>query len=68
MGLGAPHAYSVMDLRETEDKEGKRVRLMQLRNPWGEASPKTWQGPPPPPRGASGVWGSGVEEVLRSGS
>eukprot|EP00667_Euglena_gracilis_P001388 EG_transcript_1388 len=44
MGLGAPHAYSIMDVREVKDQEGNPVRLVQLRNPWGEAAPKTWQG------------------------
>eukprot|EP00929_Paragymnodinium_shiwhaense_P062238 TRINITY_DN31073_c0_g1_i1.p1 TRINITY_DN31073_c0_g1~~TRINITY_DN31073_c0_g1_i1.p1 ORF type:complete len:1064 (-),score=234.28 TRINITY_DN31073_c0_g1_i1:108-3299(-) len=43
MGLQAPHAYGVLDVREVM-VEGRIERLMQIRNPWGERAPKTWMG------------------------
>lgn len=43
MGLQAPHAYGVMDLREAM-VDGSIVRLMKIRNPWGERAPRTWKG------------------------
>lgn len=42
-GLQAPHAYGVLDVREAL-VNGKLERLMQIRNPWGENAPRTWQG------------------------
>ncbi|KAF4736506.1 hypothetical protein FOZ62_024721, partial [Perkinsus olseni] len=38
-GLQAPHAYSVMDVREVGEN-----RLLLLRNPWGAQSPRSWIG------------------------
>jgi len=43
MGLQAPHAYGIMDLREAE-VDGGIVRLLKIRNPWGERAPRTWKG------------------------
>jgi len=43
MGLQAPHAYGILDAREVE-VNGKIVRLMKIRNPWGERAPRTWKG------------------------
>merc|ERR1719193_590354 len=43
LGLQAPHAYCVLDVKEVE-VNGKAERLMQIRNPWGERSPRTWMG------------------------
>jgi len=43
MGLQAPHAYGILDVREVV-VEGQLVRLMKIRNPWGERAPRTWRG------------------------
>eukprot|EP00755_Sulcionema_specki_P013469 Sspe_Gene.54032::Locus_29842_Transcript_1_1_Confidence_1.000_Length_3503::g.54032::m.54032/K08582/CAPN15; calpain-15 len=43
LGLQTPHAYGVLDVREVVHN-GQLVRLLQLRNPWGERSPRTWKG------------------------
>ena len=43
LGLQTPHAYSVLQVREVAH-EGRVVRLLQFRNPWGERAPRTWQG------------------------
>ena len=40
-GLIKNHAYTLIDTEEIEDDEGKKVRLVQLRNPWGF---KEWNG------------------------
>merc|ERR1719253_75874 len=42
-GLACPHAYGIMDAREVQ-VDGKLVRLIKLRNPWGERAPRTWKG------------------------
>jgi calpain-15 len=42
-GLQAPHAYGILDAREVQ-VDGKLVRLLKIRNPWGEKSPRTWKG------------------------
>ena len=36
MGLVAAHAYTLIAVRLVMDDEGKEVRLVQLRNPWGK--------------------------------
>jgi calpain-15 len=41
LGLVDAHAYSLIAAREIEDDSGKKVRLIQIRNPWGK---KEWQG------------------------
>ncbi|CAK0880032.1 unnamed protein product, partial [Prorocentrum cordatum] len=43
-GLQAPHAYGILDVKEVQDAEGKLHRLVQIRNPWGEEAPRTWNG------------------------
>ena len=40
----APHAYGIMDAQEIE-VDGQLLRMMKLRNPWGERAPRTWKGP-----------------------
>ena len=40
-GLVKNHAYTLIDTEEIEDDQGKKVRLVQLRNPWGY---KEWNG------------------------
>ena len=40
-GLQAPHGYAVLDLKEFEESG---VRLIKLRNPWGEESVASWRG------------------------
>ncbi|KAH8591345.1 hypothetical protein B0O99DRAFT_632494 [Bisporella sp. PMI_857] len=40
-GLALGHAYSILQSREEVDEDGKKVRLVQIRNPWGERS---WDG------------------------
>eukprot|EP00747_Dinoflagellata_sp_TGD_P006889 gnl/TRDRNA2_/TRDRNA2_116515_c2_seq1.p1 gnl/TRDRNA2_/TRDRNA2_116515_c2~~gnl/TRDRNA2_/TRDRNA2_116515_c2_seq1.p1 ORF type:complete len:852 (-),score=157.45 gnl/TRDRNA2_/TRDRNA2_116515_c2_seq1:198-2564(-) len=52
MGLQAPHAYGVLDVREVKDKNGRLVRMMKIRNPWGERAPRTWKG----------KWGKGSDQ------
>eukprot|EP00659_Diplonema_papillatum_P010380 gene10380-15984_t len=43
LGLQTPHVYGVLQVRELFH-DGKRHRLIQCRNPWGERAPRTWQG------------------------
>ena len=43
MGLSAPHAYGVLDVKEVQ-VNGQVERLIQIRNPWGENTPRTWKG------------------------
>jgi len=43
MGLQAPHAYGILDVREVTGPEGQ-LRMVQIRNPWGEQAPRTWKG------------------------
>ena len=40
-----------MDAREIE-VDGRLLRMMKIRNPWGERAPRTWKGP----------WGKGSEK------
>ncbi|KAF7522327.1 hypothetical protein G7054_g12181 [Neopestalotiopsis clavispora] len=35
-GLALGHAYSILQSREEVDEKGDKVRLVQIRNPWGE--------------------------------
>ncbi|KAF4851997.1 Calpain-type cysteine protease ADL1 [Colletotrichum siamense] len=47
-GLALGHAYSILQSREEVDEDGKKVRLVQIRNPWGERSESglgEWNGP-----------------------
>ncbi|CAK9104988.1 unnamed protein product [Durusdinium trenchii] len=44
MGLQAPHAYGILDAQEIE-VDGRLLRMMKIRNPWGERAPRTWKGP-----------------------
>jgi hypothetical protein len=37
-GLALSHAYSIMKTVEEADEDGKKVRLVQVRNPWGRRS------------------------------
>lgn len=42
------HAYSVLKATEEVDEDGKKVRLVKIRNPWGERSSSgegEWDGP-----------------------
>eukprot|EP00930_Biecheleria_cincta_P044311 TRINITY_DN30430_c0_g1_i1.p1 TRINITY_DN30430_c0_g1~~TRINITY_DN30430_c0_g1_i1.p1 ORF type:complete len:1208 (-),score=259.03 TRINITY_DN30430_c0_g1_i1:36-3659(-) len=43
MGLQAPHAYGVLDLKEVR-VSSNTVRLVKIRNPWGSIAPRTWKG------------------------
>jgi len=43
MGLQAPHAYGILAAREIQ-VNGKALRMMKIRNPWGEKAPRTWKG------------------------
>ncbi|KXJ89257.1 hypothetical protein Micbo1qcDRAFT_165318 [Microdochium bolleyi] len=47
-GLALGHAYSVLQAREEVDEDGNKVRLVQIRNPWGQRSYSglgEWNGP-----------------------
>ncbi|CAH0002023.1 unnamed protein product [Clonostachys byssicola] len=47
-GLVLGHAYSIHKAVEIEDENGKKVRLIKVRNPWGERSNNglgEWHGP-----------------------
>ncbi|KAL1853962.1 hypothetical protein Daus18300_011629 [Diaporthe australafricana] len=47
-GLTSQHAYTVLDAVEKEDENGKNVRLVRIRNPWGVRDPTgkgEWDGP-----------------------
>ncbi|ETS80742.1 hypothetical protein PFICI_08271 [Pestalotiopsis fici W106-1] len=35
-GLALGHAYSILQSREEVDEDGNKVRLVQIRNPWGQ--------------------------------
>ena len=41
LGLVLDHAYAVLDVRQVESSEGRPVRLVRLRNPWGRG---VWAG------------------------
>ncbi|KAI1866996.1 hypothetical protein JX265_007572 [Neoarthrinium moseri] len=40
-GLALGHAYSILEAREEVDEDGNKVRLVKIRNPWGE---RAWNG------------------------
>ncbi|KAH7305606.1 hypothetical protein B0I35DRAFT_444114, partial [Stachybotrys elegans] len=46
-GLALDHAYSILQSREEVDDDGNKVRLVQVRNPWGERAGGAgeWTGP-----------------------
>ncbi|KAJ3522261.1 hypothetical protein NM208_g12934 [Fusarium decemcellulare] len=47
-GLVLRHAYSILKATEVEDEKGERVRLVKIRNPWGQRSDNghgEWHGP-----------------------
>lgn len=47
-GLALGHAYSVLQATEALDEDGKRIRLVKIRNPWGERDAYglgEWTGP-----------------------
>ncbi|KAF4448636.1 hypothetical protein F53441_7985 [Fusarium austroafricanum] len=47
-GIVLRHAYSILRVAEVEDEEGNRVRLVKIRNPWGQKSEDghgEWHGP-----------------------
>lgn len=61
-GLQAPHAYSVLDAREICHGSGpESVRLVRLRNPHGELSPRVWRGKWGP---RSGDWAPELREQV----
>eukprot|EP01043_Picozoa_sp_COSAG02_P067914 COSAG02_NODE_11082_length_1796_cov_56.310548_1_plen_195_part_00 len=41
MGLVLNHAYSLLDVWEGQRRNGERIKLLKLRNPWGEGE---WKG------------------------
>lgn len=41
MGLVLNHAYALLDVWEGQRRSGERIKLLKLRNPWGEGE---WQG------------------------
>ncbi|KAM0349830.1 hypothetical protein ACHAPU_003664 [Fusarium lateritium] len=47
-GIVLRHAYSILKVAEVEDEEGNKVRLVKIRNPWGQRSENghgEWHGP-----------------------
>ncbi|KAF9771918.1 hypothetical protein IL306_010387 [Fusarium sp. DS 682] len=47
-GIVLRHAYSILKVAEVEDEEGNKVRLVKIRNPWGQKSEDghgEWHGP-----------------------
>ncbi|KAF4986831.1 hypothetical protein FGRMN_10649 [Fusarium graminum] len=47
-GIVLRHAYSILKVAEVEDEEGDKVRLVKIRNPWGQRSENghgEWHGP-----------------------
>ncbi|KAF2732750.1 cysteine proteinase [Polyplosphaeria fusca] len=47
-GLALNHAYSIIKAVEEEDEQGKKHRLVQIRNPWGRRDGRgvgEWNGP-----------------------
>lgn len=43
-GLADHHAYTMLDAVEVELENGKKVRLVQIRNPYGSRSRREWEG------------------------
>ncbi|KAI6373265.1 hypothetical protein MCOR25_003472 [Pyricularia grisea] len=41
-GLCGSHAYSILQATEVSGEDGQKVRLVQVRNPWGDGE---WNGP-----------------------
>ena len=41
MGLVLNHAYSLLDVWEGQRRNGEKIKLLKLRNPWGEGE---WKG------------------------
>ena len=41
LGIVQGHAYSILDVQEVIDSRGRRARLLQIRNPWGQFE---WKG------------------------
>jgi hypothetical protein len=54
-GLALQHAYSVIKAVEEEDEDGKKHRLVMIRNPWGRRS---WNGVGE----WNGAWSDGAKE------
>ncbi|KAF4336333.1 hypothetical protein FBEOM_9786 [Fusarium beomiforme] len=47
-GIVLRHAYSILKVAEVEDDDGNKVRLVKIRNPWGQKSEDghgEWHGP-----------------------
>ncbi|KAK4189912.1 cysteine proteinase [Podospora australis] len=47
-GLALGHAYSILKATEEVDEDGKKVRLVKIRNPWGQRASSglgEWNGP-----------------------
>ncbi|KAI1074465.1 calpain family cysteine protease [Whalleya microplaca] len=47
-GIALGHAYSILQSREEVDEDGTKIRLVQVRNPWGERTDNgvgEWNGP-----------------------
>ncbi|RFN52630.1 hypothetical protein FIE12Z_3105 [Fusarium flagelliforme] len=47
-GIVLQHAYSVLKVAEVENEDGVKVRLVKIRNPWGQRSENgqgEWHGP-----------------------
>ncbi|KAH8883681.1 cysteine proteinase [Thozetella sp. PMI_491] len=47
-GLALGHAYSILQATEEVDEDGKKIRLVKIRNPWGERAYNgigEWNGP-----------------------
>ncbi|CRK22634.1 hypothetical protein BN1708_003573, partial [Verticillium longisporum] len=54
-GIAMSHAYSILQSREESDEEGRRVRLVKIRNPWGQRTERglgEW----------AGAWSDGSKE------
>lgn len=60
-GLIEGHAYSLIGVKEVENKDGDTVRLIQLRNPWGSYE---WSGRWSDSDEA--MWGTLSDEVKKS--
>ena len=41
LGLIGNHSYTVLDVKESKDAQGKLIQLIRLRNPWGDFE---WKG------------------------
>lgn len=54
IGLISGHAYSIQEVFEIDDENGRKVRLLRIRNPWGKGNPVEW----------NGAWSDGSEELF----